>query len=181
MPPDEGRPSRIKRHSDSSTSTRKSRSAYSSRNSGLSPMTLADMPAVFKYPASARDTCGWYRRPLAGADRLQRKEADSQMRVRTLPPAWGITVVRVIAGFIITVAALEKFNAGGFDGFTRVAAGLGIPAAGFWGVFIPLLELIGGLMVLLGVGARWVAVLFVIEYAITSFALKAPRQPPFGG
>src|ERR687883_633886 len=103
------------------------------------------------------------------------------MNVRELPPAWGITVVRVMAGLIITVAALEKFNAGGFDGFTKVAAGLAIPAAGFWGVFIPLLELIGGLMVLLGLGARWVAVLFVIEYAITSFALKVPRQPPFGG
>jgi putative oxidoreductase len=103
------------------------------------------------------------------------------MNVRELPPAWGITVVRVMAGLIITVAALEKFNAGGFDGFTKVVAGLAIPAAGFWGVFIPLLELIGGLMVLLGLGARWVAVLFVIEYAITSFALKVPRQPPFGG
>ena len=103
------------------------------------------------------------------------------MNVRELPPAWGITVVRVMAGLIITVAALEKFNAGGFDGFTKVVAGLAIPAAGFWGVFIPLLELIGGLMVPLGLGARWVAVLFVIEYAITSFALKVPRQPPFGG
>ena len=103
------------------------------------------------------------------------------MSVRELPPAWGVTVVRVIAGVIITVAALEKFNAGGFDAFTKVVAGLAIPAAGFWGVFIPLLELIGGLLVLLGLGARWVAVLFVIEYAITSFALKLPRQPPFGG
>jgi putative oxidoreductase len=103
------------------------------------------------------------------------------MSVRALPPAWGITVVRVVAGLIITVAALEKFSAGGFEGFTKVVVGLGIPAAGFWGVFIPLLELVGGLMVLLGLGARWVAVLFVIEYAITSFALKVPRQPPFGG
>ena len=103
------------------------------------------------------------------------------MNVRELPAAWGVTVVRVMAGIIITVAALEKFNAGGFDAFTRVVTGLAIPAAGFWGVFIPLLELVGGLMVLLGLGARWVAVLFVIEYAITSFALKLPRQPPFGG
>jgi putative oxidoreductase len=103
------------------------------------------------------------------------------MNVRALPPASGVAVVRVMAGIIITVAALEKFNAGGFESFTKVVAGLSIPAAGLWGVFIPLLELIGGLMVLLGLGARWVAVLFVIEYAITSFALKVPRQPPFGG
>jgi putative oxidoreductase len=86
-----------------------------------------------------------------------------------------------MAGIIITVAALEKFNAGGFEAFTRVVSGLSIPAAPFWGVFIPLLELIGGLMLVLGLGARWVAVLFVIEYFVTSFLLKVPRQPPFGG
>lgn len=101
--------------------------------------------------------------------------------MRGLPPSWGITVVRLMAGVIITVAALEKFNAGGFEGFTKVVSGLGIPGAPFWGVFIPLLELIGGLMVLLGLYARWVAVLFVIEYFVTSFLLKVPRQPPFGG
>ncbi|TME36289.1 MAG: DoxX family protein [Chloroflexi bacterium] len=101
--------------------------------------------------------------------------------MRALPLSWGITVVRLMAGLIITVAALEKFNAGGFGTFTGVVSGLGIPGAPFWGVFIPLLELIGGLMVLLGLYARWVAVLFVVEYFVTSFLLKVPRQPPFGG
>ena len=32
-----------------------------------------------------------------------------------------------------------------------------------------------------GLGARWVASLFVVEYTVTTFLLKAPRQPPFGG
>jgi uncharacterized membrane protein YphA (DoxX/SURF4 family) len=50
-----------------------------------------------------------------------------------------------------------------------------------WGIFIPLLETIGGLLILVGLGARWVALLFVIEFAVTSFLLKAPRQPPCGG
>lgn len=103
------------------------------------------------------------------------------MQVPTLPPMWGITVVRVTAGLIIFVAALEKFFGGGFDGFTRVVTGLGIPLPQFWGIFIPLLELVGGGLLLIGLGARWVAALFVIEYAVTTFALKAPRQPPFGG
>jgi len=98
-----------------------------------------------------------------------------------LPPEWGITVIRVAAGLIIFVAALEKFMGGGFDGFTRVTTGLGIPLPQFWGIFIPLLELVGGALLLVGFGARWVAALFVIEYAVTTFALKAPRQPPFGG
>jgi uncharacterized membrane protein YphA (DoxX/SURF4 family) len=103
------------------------------------------------------------------------------MNLRTLPEAWGITIVRVMAGIIITVAAFEKFNGGGFDGFTKVTTGLGLPVPAFWGVFIPLLELIGGLALLLGFGARWAAFLFIIEYFVTAFVLKIPRQPPFGG
>jgi putative oxidoreductase len=103
------------------------------------------------------------------------------MNLRTLPPSWGIAAVRIMAGIIITVAAFEKYSAGGFDGFTKATTGLGIPMPELWGIFIPLLELIGGLMVLLGLGSRWVAFLFVIEYFVTGFVLKIPRQPPFGG
>ena len=103
------------------------------------------------------------------------------MKAWTLPTDWGVAVVRIMAGFIITVASFEKFFGGGFEGFTKVTSGLGIPAPEFWGVVIPLLELIGGLMLLVGLGARWVALLFVIEYFVTSFLLKVPRQPPFGG
>ena len=40
---------------------------------------------------------------------------------------------------------------------------------------------IGGLLILFGLGARWVALLFVIEYAVTSFVVKAPRPAPGGG
>jgi putative oxidoreductase len=101
--------------------------------------------------------------------------------MQALHPAWGITVVRVMAGLIIFVAALEKYTAMGFSGFSAVATQLSIPAASFWGVFIPLLELIGGVLILVGLGTRWVAVLFVIEYFVTSFLLKVPRPAPFGG
>ena len=103
------------------------------------------------------------------------------MSVPTLPPAWGITVVRLMAGLIIFVASLEKFFGGGFDGFTRVTTGLGIPMAPFWGVFIPLLECVGGALLIVGLLTRWAAALFVVEYLVTSFLLKVPRQPPFGG
>jgi putative oxidoreductase len=103
------------------------------------------------------------------------------MKLQALHPAWGITVIRVMAGIIIFVAALEKYTAMGFSGFSNVAGSLGIPLAPFWGVFIPLLELIGGALIIAGLATRWVAVLFVIEYFVTSFLLKVPRPAPFGG
>jgi putative oxidoreductase len=82
---------------------------------------------------------------------------------------------------ILFVAGLSKVSGGGFEGFTRFVTQLGIPLAELWGIFIPLLELIGGALLLVGLGSRWVAILFVIEFAVTTFVLKAPRQPPFGG
>ena len=103
------------------------------------------------------------------------------MNVRSLPPIWGITLIRIAAGLIICIAGLEKLAGGGFDGFTKTATNFGLPLPGVWGVFIPLLETIGGLLILIGFGARWVALLFIIEYFVTSFVLKAPRAAPFGG
>lgn len=103
------------------------------------------------------------------------------MLSRPVTPTWGVTVVRVMMGIILVVAAWEKFSAGGLFGFTGAVTNLGFPVPQFFGVFVPVLELVGGLLVLLGLGTRWVAPLFVCEFFINAFLLKVPRQPPFGG
>jgi len=103
------------------------------------------------------------------------------MRLQTLPPAWGITVIRMMAGLIIMVAGLEKWGAGGLTGFTQAVTNVGVPLAAFWGVWIPLQEFAGGLLILTGLGVRWVAILFVVEFFVTSFLIKAPSPAPFGG
>jgi putative oxidoreductase len=103
------------------------------------------------------------------------------MRLQALPATYGITVVRVMMGIILVVASLEKFTGGGLFGFVGVVTNLGIVVPQFFGVFIPSLELVGGLMILFGLGARWVAILFVCEFFTNAVILKTPRQPPFGG
>jgi putative oxidoreductase len=103
------------------------------------------------------------------------------VNVRTLPTAWGITIVRVMAGIIIFWASVEKFQAGGFANWTRAMANFGFPVPEFWGAFIPLLEGIGGLLLIFGLGARWVSILFVIEYFGTGLVIKTRAAPPFGG
>jgi alpha-1,6-mannosyltransferase len=120
-------------------------------------------------------------RRLAAARTLIKTGGGQAMNLRTLPPSWGIALVRVMAGLIIMVAGLEKWAAGGLTGFTQGATGMGLPLAQLWGVYIPLQEFIGGFLILTGLGARWVAILFVIEYFVTSFLLKAVRPAPFGG
>src|ERR1700694_343999 len=100
---------------------------------------------------------------------------------RPVAPTWGITVVRVTMGVILIVASWEKFNAGGLFGFSGAIANFGLPLPQFFGPFIVCLEFLGGVLMLTGLGARWVALLFVCEFAVNVFILKIPRQPPFGG
>jgi putative oxidoreductase len=79
------------------------------------------------------------------------------------------------------VASSEKFNAGGLFGFSAGIANFGLPLPQFFGPFITLLEMVGGILMLVGLGARWVGLLFICEFATNAFILKIPRQPTFGG
>jgi putative oxidoreductase len=103
------------------------------------------------------------------------------MHVRTLPTAWGVTIVRLVAGIIIFWASIEKFQAGGPANFAQSPALAGFPMPVFWGFFIPLLEGIGGALLILGLGARWVSILLTIEYFGTGLWIKTHSAPPFGG
>ena len=103
------------------------------------------------------------------------------MLIRGLAPTWGLTVVRMVMGIILIVASYEKFSAGGVFGFIPAVTAFGFPVPQLFGVFVPCLELIGGLLMLTGLGARYVAVLFICEFTVNAFVLKVPRQPPFGG
>src|SRR5690348_8953646 len=71
-------------------------------------------------------------------------------------PSRGITVVRLMMGAILLVAGIQKW-ANGIGGFIGFVTQLGIPAAP---VLAPLLaagEVVGGLLLLLGLGTRWVS------------------------
>ena len=112
---------------------------------------------------------------------FSRDDSVAIMFGRPLAPTWGITLVRVTMGIILIVASWEKFNAGGLFGFSAGIANFGLPLPQFFGPFITLLELIGGILMLVGFGARWVALLFICEFAVNVFVLKMQRPPPFGG
>jgi putative oxidoreductase len=86
-----------------------------------------------------------------------------------------------MAGIIIFWASVEKFQAGGPAAFAQSPSLAAFPMTAFWGTFITLLEGIGGAMLILGLGARWVAVLFTIEYFGTGLWIKTHSAPPFGG
>lgn len=64
--------------------------------------------------------------------------------------AYGITLLRVIIGVVFFMHGELKFFSMGTKGVTGFFTMLGIPFPGFFAVFIPLLEMLGGLALIVG-------------------------------
>jgi putative oxidoreductase len=92
-----------------------------------------------------------------------------------IDPGWGITVVRIAMGLVFAVHGYQKF-AEGLAGVSAFFAKMSIPLPGVMAPFIAALELVGGLLLLLGLGTRWLGLLYAIEMFVVTFWVKIPRQ-----
>ena len=91
-----------------------------------------------------------------------------------LDPRWGITAVRLTMGVILIVAGLTKWL-NGVGGMANFLGQIGIPVPGVLGPWVAIQELIGGMLVLLGIKVRWVALFFIVEFLVTAFYVKLAR------
>lgn len=80
-------------------------------------------------------------------------------------PGFGIAILRVVVGFIFFMHGLDKFN-GGIEVTAGFLGSLGIPAPTFMAVLLIATELIGGIMLMLGLFTRYVAVAEAIAMVV---------------
>ena len=90
-------------------------------------------------------------------------------------PGWGVTVVRISMGLIFAVHGYQKF-AGGIPGVSAFFAKVSIPLPGLMAPFIAVLELVGGILLVLGLATRWVGLLFALEMIVTTFWVQIPGR-----
>ena len=88
-------------------------------------------------------------------------------------PDWGITAVRVMTGLLFAVHGYQKF-AGGIGGVSAFFTKVAIPLPGVMAPFIAGLELVGGVLLILGLGTRVVGGLFALEMLVTTLWVKIP-------
>lgn len=69
-----------------------------------------------------------------------------------------IGLVRIVAGVIFMAHGYQKFFIMGIDGTTGFFTQIGVPLPGIMAIVIATLELVGGLALLLGVFARFIAI-----------------------
>ena len=106
-------------------------------------------------PAAA--TCRNARTPAAAAAEFTWEIA--MIKTKTAP--YGITLLRVSLGVLFLAHVALKIFVFTIPGFVAYFAPLGLPAVAAYGVIA--LELVGGLALILGVYAPWVAVPLAIE------------------
>jgi len=81
----------------------------------------------------------------------------------------GATILRVLLGITFFVHGLDKFK-GGIENTVGFFDSLGIP--GFMAYVVALIELIGGLAMILGIGTRIVSILFAGILVVATFKVK---------
>ena len=72
--------------------------------------------------------------------------------------SWGITVLRIVIGFVFLTHGWQKFFQYGLDGVAGAFTQLGIPLPYFSAILAATAEGLGGLLLLLGLGTRFAAV-----------------------
>jgi putative oxidoreductase len=88
---------------------------------------------------------------------------------------WGLTVLRVVVGIVFLVHGGQKLFLMGFGGVAGFLGSLGVPAPGLFAVIVTLVELLGGLALILGLFTRVVAVLLAVDMLVATLTVHLPN------
>lgn len=86
-----------------------------------------------------------------------------------------MTIIRVIVGIAFFAHGWQKVFTFGFAGTGGFFESVGIPAAGFFAIVVSLLELLGGLALILGIGTRIVGLLLAIDMFTALLVVHLPN------
>lgn len=79
---------------------------------------------------------------------------------------WGLLVLRIAVGVVFAIHGAQKLWMFGIDGTAGFLGSLGIPLPQIAAIVVILVELVGGLALLIGLGTRYVAALLAVNMAV---------------
>lgn len=93
---------------------------------------------------------------------------------------WGLIPLRVVLGYIFLDAGLGKWGRG-ISGTGEWFASLGFPFAQPTARVVATLELVGGLLLILGLGVSWVALPLAGNMVVATYVQRFKLGAPFQG
>lgn len=92
--------------------------------------------------------------------------------MRTTSTSIGLTVLRIVLGVVFTAHGAQKF-AQGIPGVAQGFSGTGVPLAEVAAPLVAGLELIGGILLVLGVATRVVGLLLAVDMVVAGLLAHA--------
>ncbi len=92
-----------------------------------------------------------------------------------LDASWGVAVVRVIMAFVLIITGYEKLISG-IHKVTGIMIKAHIPFPIVAAAYITALELVGGILLFIGLRGRWLGVLYVGEFLVINFYVLVPTR-----
>jgi putative oxidoreductase len=93
-----------------------------------------------------------------------------------LHPGYGIAVVRIMAGIVLLLAGYAKWTGPGIAGITTFFGNVGIPAPGVMAPLLMTFEVVGGILLILGLFTRFVGAVMIVEFLVAGFLVSLPGQ-----
>lgn len=84
-------------------------------------------------------------------------------------------VARLLTGTVLIAHGWQKFNEWTIAGTTQAFEGMGVPAPGLSAPLAATIELVGGILILIGLGTRWVGVIVAALMAGAAFIAHVPN------
>jgi putative oxidoreductase len=88
---------------------------------------------------------------------------------------WGLMLLRVVVGIVFLVHGFQKLFFMGFGGVAGMMEGLGVPAPVLFAVILTLVEVLGGLALILGLFTRVAAVPLAIDMLVATLMVHLPN------
>jgi putative oxidoreductase len=103
-----------------------------------------------------------------------RQETAGLRRYTDAIAPYTIPLLRILVGITFFLTGLPKL--GNLAGFTGFVSSLGLPLPGFIAVIVAVMEVVGGLLLIVGLGTRWVSLWFIFEMIVTTLLVKMPNM-----
>ncbi|CAA9549917.1 MAG: hypothetical protein AVDCRST_MAG59-1665 [uncultured Thermomicrobiales bacterium] len=102
-------------------------------------------------------------------------QASGSQRTNTALWPWGLTLLRVVVGLAFFMHGYQKLFQMGVGGVGGFFGSLGVPAPGLAAIVVSLVELVGGLALIVGLLTRVFGVLLAVDMLVALLLVHRPN------